>query len=326
MSGSDDDRRQAWSAYWSSGRLHSCASGLQDNYGGAIGLFWRDVFTRRAAEGRVLDLATGNGPLPRLLWELRGDRAEVDAVDLAMLAPAWHAAAGHPGIRFHPGVRMEALPFADASFDCVASQFGFEYAQRDAAVAECLRVARPRATFAFVLHHAGSVLARVGRVELGHHARLLGDGGLVEAARGAIHWIARARAGLAVDDVQASSLARERYNAAMRDLSEAADGSPAPDLLLEARATIHRLLAGGAGQDAQSMRAALDLYAAELDGARLRTAEMVAHALDRGQLEQLAQAFRTARPGSTIECSEVTQAEGVLAWSLVVAPAAVAAG
>lgn len=321
MSSSDDStRRAAWSAYWSSGRMHSCATSYGNNYGGAIADFWRGFFGRFPPAGRLLDLATGNGPLPHMLWELRKDAADIDAVDLAELAPAWHEPSLHGGVRFHSAVRIEALPFADASFDGVVSQFGFEYADRARALAECQRVARPQAHIAFVMHHAGSVLVKVGREELGHHARLVAEDGLMHAAHDAIPWIAQARSGVPASDPVAASRARDCYNHAMEALAAAAHASLAPDLLLEAREEVHRLLASVRAGNAASVLADLDAYRGELERGRLRTAEMVSHALDRSQVEQLREQLQSARPGSSVECRELSQSEGVLAWSLVSTP------
>jgi len=315
-----NERSRAWSRYWSSGRLHSCAGSYAGNYGGAIGAFWRDLAAGLPAQARVLDLATGNGPLPLLLWESRGDALRIDAVDLAALAPAWYRPDVHPRVSFHAGVRMEALPFADATFDGVVSQFGFEYADRWPALGECLRVSRPGALLALVMHHRDSVLVRVGREELAHHARLLDDDGLLQAARAAIPWIARARSDRVIDDMAAAGAARERYNRALQDLVTVARASPAPDLLLEVREAVHHLLAGVAADHAGEAIAALDAYRGELEGARLRTAEMVTHALAPEHLLELVERLRQARPGMEVRSGELAQAEGVLAWSLVAAP------
>ena len=316
-----DERSRAWTRYWSSGRLHSCAGSYAGNYDGAIGRFWRGLAAGLPGQARVLDLATGNGPLPLLLWESRGQALQIDAVDLAALAPAWYRPDVHQGVRFHAGVQMEALPFADASFDAVLSQFGFEYADRWPALDECLRVSRPGATLALVMHHHDSVLAQVGREELAHHGHLLADDGLLGAARAAIGWIARARSGMPIDDMAAATAARGRYNAAVLAVDVAARASAAPDLLLEVRQAVHQLLAGVQADRAGQAVAALDAYIDELEGARLRTAEMVAHALSAAQLQELAQRVRQARPELEVRTGELAQAEGVLAWSLLAAPA-----
>jgi len=310
-------RRQAWGDYWSTGRLHSCADGSGKNYDGAIGAFWHARFTAVEAGDRLLDLATGNGALPRLARRLHGGAVVVDAIDLAAIAPAWLDAEAWEGIRFHPGVRMEALPFAADAFDHVVSQFGLEYADRAGALSECVRVAKPGARFAFVMHHADSVLVKVGREELAHHALLGAGDGLIASALAVVPWIVRIRAGAA--QVQDAVLARHHYNLAMQTLAARIASSPAPDLLLEARDHVHRLVAG-AGTDAASSGAQLQDYASALEGARLRTAEMVSHALDDMQLDAFTQAFEALKPGMSVTRSVLRQSEGIVGWAWVADP------
>ena len=98
---------------------------------------------------RVLDVACGTGvaaiPAARL-------GAKVTALDLTpeLLERARHNAnlAGLE-IEFHEG-DVEKLPFADATFDVVISQFGHIFAPRPAlALSEMLRVLKPGGTIAF---------------------------------------------------------------------------------------------------------------------------------------------------------------------------------
>ena len=316
-------RRAAWSAYWATGGLHSCVGSFDGNYSGAIGDFWRGVF-KDLPEGplRALDLATGNGALPRLLWEHRGDRPglEVDAVDLAQLAPTWLDPGQHAGLRFHAGVAMEQLPFADASFDLVASQYGFEYANRDAALAEALRVLKPGGRLALVMHHAGSVLVRVGRSELQNQSLLMAPDGLLAATAAVLPWIARARAGQDPSGEPEALRARTAYNAAVQALASCIAGSEAPDLLLETRDWVNRLLAG-TGPDPAPALAALASYREGLVAAGLRTGELIEHALDETQLAALVSSVQAARPSGRVRVEPVAQAEGLLGWGLRLDPA-----
>jgi len=317
----DTARRAAWTSYWANGGLHSCTGSFPGNYSGAIGAWWTARFQTLKPGQRLLDLATGNGPLPLMLREQRpGDGIEVDAVDLAQVAPAWFDASRHPGIRFHSGVAMEQLPFADASFDLVVSQFGFEYARREPALRECLRVCRPDGGLAMVMHHAASVLVEVGRSELANQALLQAPGGLLDAAAAVLPWFARARAG---EDLRANAEAlasREAYNAAIRALAGDIAGSRAPDLLVETRDWINRLL-GAVGTDAGPALAALQAYRAAQDAAGLRTAEMIAHALTADAAQALVEAIRQQRPGVQVQCEPLAQREGVLGWALSAGPA-----
>ena len=316
-----DLRKAAWSSYWTQGPMHSCIGSFDAGYTGAIGDFWDAQAGAMAAGARVLDLATGNGALPLRFWERHGDAIAIDAVDLAALAPQWHQSGTHPRIRFHQGVAMEALPFPDASHDWVVSQFGFEYADRDAALGECLRVLAGGGTLAFVMHHADSVLVAVGRNELANVQCLLAPGGLLDAAAGVAPWIARARVGdPGVGGNAQANQARGRYNLAMTALGGQIAASAVPDSLLEGRQWVHRLLADARIRDAATLEAALAQYRDTLRATALRTSEMIEHALDATQAEAMVARLRRERPGHATQAVPLQQAEGLLGWALVSAP------
>lgn len=310
-------RSKSWSAYWSSGRLHSCAEGVADNYQGAIGAFWEVIAARISRGARMLDLATGNGPLPLLFWGLKEGEIDIDAVDMADVAPAWCLPDVHRRVRFHSGVAMESLPFDRGSFDVVVSQYGLEYADRNAAISECARVAAPDALIALVLHHADSVLVSVGRAELIHYARLLGQTGIFATARAIVPVLACVRGGMRTDAVEADQ-ARLGYNRAMEELSAAIAASPVPDVLLEARSMVHALVANIRPDGVERSIEALSIYEDHFIGAQLRTSEMVASALDRRQLDAMIGQFGEVRPDSLIEFGELRQVEGVVGWWLTV--------
>lgn len=311
-------RRAAWSAYWATGGLHSCVGSFDGNYGGAIAGFWRGVFARLPATPvRAIDLATGNGAIPLMLWEQRGSPGglSVDAVDLAQVAPAWHEPGKHAGIRFHAGVAMEALPFEDASFDLVTSQYGFEYARREEALAEALRVLKPGGSLALVMHHAGSVLVQVGRAELAHQDHLMAPHGLLDCAAAVIPWFAQARRGVDPGRFPEAVAARAGYNVAIERLLARIAVVPAPDLLVETRDWTNQLLAS-VGTDPAPALDALGRYREGMLAAGLRTAELVSHALDEVQAQSLVAAIRHARPGADVRCEPISQAEGLLGWGL----------
>lgn len=323
----DNARRAAWTAYWAAGCLHSCTGSFDAGYSGAIGAFWAEQFWTVTAADRVLDLATGNGALPLLLYSRDSGAGcpEVDAVDLAQVAPAWHQPPRHDRIRFQSGVAMEQLPFADASFDLVVSQYGFEYAQRTPALRECVRVLRRTGRLALVMHHSGSVLARVGRAELAHQARLFDQRGLLLTAAAVLPWFARARAGEDLRGNAGANAARAAYNAAIAALATDITTLETPDLLVQARDQVHRIVAG-AQADAGPALAALSVFAEALRAAGLRTAEMLTHALDAGQAQALVQELAALRPDAQLDCRPLAQAEGVLGWALRLEPAAAASG
>ena len=90
----------------------------------------------------VLDVACGSGVLSRHAFERSGTSGRVVGVDPApgMLATAREV---EPNIEWTLG-SAEALPFADAEFDHVLSQFGMMFFQdRQKAAGEMLRVMKP---------------------------------------------------------------------------------------------------------------------------------------------------------------------------------------
>ncbi len=95
----------------------------------------------------ILDVGCGAGSLDRLLAARLGRANPITAIDtngfLLREAEALAKADGLDGlIRFTPG-NAEALPFTDASFDCIFSVTVLEECDADRALAEMMRVARP---------------------------------------------------------------------------------------------------------------------------------------------------------------------------------------
>ncbi|MDX2158190.1 MAG: methyltransferase domain-containing protein [Hyphomicrobiaceae bacterium] len=104
---------------------------------------------------RVLDVGCGSGALTRVLARRLGSGARIDAVDvnsyLMAEARALAEAEGIAGgITFSSG-SAEALPFADATFDCVLSVTVLEECDADKAIAEMVRVARPGARVGIIV-------------------------------------------------------------------------------------------------------------------------------------------------------------------------------
>jgi SAM-dependent methyltransferase len=97
----------------------------------------------------VLDVACGTGVVA-ITAARRGARVRGMDLSPVLLADARrNAAVINAGIEFLEG-DVEVLPYADASFDCVLSQFGHMFAPRpEVAIAEMLRVLKPGGRIAF---------------------------------------------------------------------------------------------------------------------------------------------------------------------------------
>jgi SAM-dependent methyltransferase len=319
------DRSSSWSQYWSTGALHSCAGSFVDNYDESIAAFWREVFAPLTAADRILDVATGNGALPRLLVDSRAVPTSalpaVDAIDLANIDPPWlieYPDALRSRLRFHAGVAVESLPFADASFDLVISQYGLEYTHLDASIDELLRVMKPAAQVALVTHHHDSLPVRLGRAEVLEIDWLLQSGGLLQRVRRLLPYLARLATAAGMASVQRDPEAakvRQRFNESMREMQQRLAASVAGDILAETQDAIGRLMGQVAANGLRRSEAALGELVAGLRDARLRQAELVAHALDADAIQAIAARFAARGHGQPVLNELRVQGE-LFGWSL----------
>lgn len=292
--GADRSRREAWSRYWARGVPHSCIGTYGDRYGGAIAAFWKDVFTGLPEGARVLDVATGNGALPRLLLDhCRQPGVTCDAVDIAAVQLPWLASvppADRNRVRLQGGVDAGALPFADSTFDFGVSQYGIEYTDLQRSVPELLRVLAPHGGVAMVLHHAQGRPATLAALEIGHIRWLTAEGGWFDAAAAMIEPMARAstfggRASLQ-GDAQANA-ARGRFNAVQNELSARGEGQDGADVLFEMREAAMAVFALAGREGVKAADAALAGVREELTAGATRLADLCAHALAGAQVQAL---------------------------------------
>lgn len=315
-----EDAAAPWSRLWKAGVLHSCATGIQGNYDGAIRAFWERQFDALNDGARVVDLGTGNGPLLLLAREraaARGVGLELHGVDLADIDPVHAIVDGerlYAGIRFHPRTSACELPFADGEVDMLCSQFGFEYAPREQAVAELLRVARPRARIALVVHSDDSIVARVS-VEQRKGCAFLRASPVIEHARALVPVLYRAaqarRAGTAPPDGEARRLA---FNQAAQALLEAIDAMPGAQVLRNTAQQIRAALehAARAPEQADALLARLHESLQDEDQ---RLGHLQDALLGAGELEALAARLREHGYATTHAALE--QRPGVkIGWSL----------
>lgn len=284
-------RRAVWSRYWQSGALHSCAASFDGELGPAASAYWQQAFTALPAGARLADLACGNGSLARALTRIRQPLdVECHCIDLAELQPAWATGLAEPvraRLHFHGGTALERLPLPDASLDLVCSQYGLEYARRDDACTEILRVLRPGGRLALLMHHADSLPVRLAATELRHADSLLSSQGLFAATAPMLDCVARAAtpAGRAALERDPAALrARDDFNGAQDGIDAELSRSDCPDLLHAMRDAVHQTLGLAAQGRLADAQAQLSGLRQAVEDNRLRLQELRACALSEADL------------------------------------------
>lgn len=238
---------EAWSAYWRSGALHSLDTSARVD-ASALLLDWVGWFDALPEAACVADLACGNGLLAGLALGFHGTRHDplrrVYGIDIAELAPHWIGEIDPDRRRQLVWLQctpIEAIPELEGGFDAFCSQFGFEYAEPEAAVDALSRVAAAGARLQFLVHHSDSLFARQGAAELEALRRLLAPAGLFDTAlRIAENLAARYRGTPLGEDAERVRLDYNRLQAELDRL-----GRERPELLAllgEARAAVHAAL------------------------------------------------------------------------------------
>lgn len=316
-------RRDAWSRYWAAGAPHSCVGTYGDCYGGKIAGFWHGVFGDLPAVASVLDIATGNGVLPRMLLDARHEPGVTcDAVDIATVQPPWLArlsAADQARVRMHGGVDAAALPFDDGRFDLIVSQYGLEYTDLHRSVAELLRVRAPGGAVALVLHHAQGRPAVLAAIEIDHMRWLTRQGGWFDATEAMIEPMARAataqgRASLHGD--ARANAARERFNTQQNQLTARAASGDGADVLLEVREAAMQAFTLASRGSLPAATALLVSWRAELAAAVTRLHDLSAHALRVDEAEALRERLSTELR-TPVALGELREGEGhLMGWTM----------
>lgn len=157
-------RLEHWENYYRRGALVTCPTGTDANYTADLRHTWVEFFEGLGPGARIVDVGTGNGPVPLIAKEVaeRAARSfEIHGVDLAQIDPRRDVPGGDAsfaGVCFHAGVGAEALPFETGSFDAVTGNFALEYSDTARSIPELHRVLKPGGRARFVLHHRDSVV------------------------------------------------------------------------------------------------------------------------------------------------------------------------
>jgi SAM-dependent methyltransferase len=312
----------AWSSYWAQGVPHSCIGSYGDRYGGALGQFWQETFTALPPSAVVLDVATGNGAIPRLFLDHCDDStAHCDAIDIADIAPLWVAELPEhlrKRVRFHSAISASQLPFPKATFDLVTSQYGLEYADLPSAVPELCRVLKPAGHIAIVAHHQDGIPATLARAEIQHLAWLFEPGGFFDTTTGMLAPMAKAGSAEGRAELQSDTSAaalRDRFNALLTALAKRAAAMPAADVLWEAQELAMGVLTQVAQHGLSATRQHLAQALEARRGGWTRLNDLTLHTLDANSAHELCAAFQR-HIGRAISMQELRDQENLMGWAI----------
>lgn len=184
-----------WDRYWQADRIASCFDVIGCNYDEALLRDWRAFFLALDDGARVLDLCTGNGAIALVAAQVSADEAKglhIEAVDRAAIDPVRYVSRDREylgNITFHGGTMSETLPFADATFDAVTSQYGVEYTDLEKTLAEVSRVLAPAGRLRLVLHAAEGHVVHTSGGDIAGCRHLALKSGLFKAAEKAIRTV-----------------------------------------------------------------------------------------------------------------------------------------
>jgi ubiquinone/menaquinone biosynthesis C-methylase UbiE len=171
-----------WTRYWQSGFQDTCFFADQTF---AVDQFWHDLFATLEPASRIVDLATGNGSVAlkaaRFAREQK-QKFDVSGVDYASIRPAKFSdvdAELLASVRFIGDTDIASLPFATSGTSCVTSQYGFEYAQMDLALAEATRILVPGGYAQFLMHAEGGAVYKASGARLRRAQYLLQKGQVI---------------------------------------------------------------------------------------------------------------------------------------------------
>jgi len=178
----------SWDRYWAHGFLTSCADAFAGNYEGSMRTVWEKRFSALPDGSRVLDICTGNGAIA-LIAAATARRLDckllIHAIDLADIHPERavndEARPLLDDISFHPRTDVCETGFSNDSFDLISGHFALEYADREPAVRELVRITAENGEHMFIMHSTESVILKTAAVEL-QHIDLLHGSALFERA------------------------------------------------------------------------------------------------------------------------------------------------
>lgn len=313
------DGANAWSTYWASGALHSCAGSFAKNYDGVIGQTWAEFFRALPNGSRVLDIASGNGPLAQLMLATTPEaQTHCTCIDLASVSPGWISELlpeQHARVTFRPRTAMEQLDSADGPFHGVISQFGVEYGDWPTMIQRLPRLLHPNARLQFICHATDSAIVTAGSAERMHLEWVLKPSGLLEAAKAMVPLMALAGtdAGREVlANNRAANETRSRYDALLSEANHRVLHLPVGDVLSEVDQHCAKAFQTAVLGDPTQAMNQINQLEAQLYASRERLAQLAAAALSEERVTEIIGSLESQ--GIHLSCQRLYDQDRLLGW------------
>lgn len=308
-----------WNDYWHFDRLSSFDDDGKINYGEEIAGGWRAFFDTLPQGASILDLCTGNGAVAVMAAEASrrgGKDFRIVAVDSADINPCLYVKSHRDelaGIEFQPATPAECLPWPDACFDAVVSQFGVEYSDLSQSMSEIARVVAPAGKARLFLHAAEGDVVQRSNLAITEIDFLLYEADLAGKAQ---HCLRAASATERKLDRSASSLcaasaSRAAFHEALRETGQRIATSTDPAVLRNSGKMLDALYQHRGQYDLAQMIGIVEGIRTEWRNHRGRLAAQVEAAVTRDQRTELAS--RLERSGAT----KIKEADQVVSGALI---------
>ena len=156
--------QEHWTAFWKQGHTTTFGDFFKEGYRGAIGQWLVDQQDQWPKTGVLLDIGCGNCALLTglLASNSRLDYIGLDPAEISVNEQARKFLVNcRNEVSLVTGKGAEETGLGNEAVGIAVSVFGFEYSDTAVSVKELARVLKPRAPFAFLLHHSDSVVTRM---------------------------------------------------------------------------------------------------------------------------------------------------------------------
>jgi SAM-dependent methyltransferase len=220
------------------------------------------------------------------------------------------AALHAPAIRLIGNTDLSKLPFADAAFDGVTSQFGVEYADLAAATREAIRVLAPGGRGRFVLHRADSAITQGVANSLAAERSVFADSSAFQSGRAVFELYRRSAPRDAIMEAEAEF--RRAVGALQSRLRTERAFGPARNIV----AFLTDLANAPGSLPAADALRRIDMVESEIEARTLRKRAQVDAALDRKGIDKFAESLAAA--GAVVRLPQELKYPGgrILGWSL----------